>query len=60
MSGPMERYSRLLEQTPGPIPPGKRPGPPIDLKGLMRHAREEGVRVEELPDEVKSRFILAR
>ena len=57
MNGLMSRYKESLQNTPEHIPLSKCKQIKMDLSGLLRYAKEQGVSPFELPAEEKERFI---
>lgn len=57
MNGQMKRYKESLKTMQGPILLSQCPDIKLDLRGLMKYAKEKGVKVIELSEAEKSRFI---
>lgn len=57
MSGQMMNYKISLNASARPIMPSELPKVMIDYKGLLKYAKEKGVRVIELTDVEKNRFV---
>ncbi len=57
MNGQMRKYKESLEKTPGPVMPSQLPKVKLDMRGLVRYAREKGVEPILLTEEEKSRFM---
>lgn len=57
MNGLMSRYKESLQKTPEHIPLSKCEQIKMDLSGLIRYAKEQGVSPFELSAEEKERFI---
>lgn len=57
MSYSMKKYKESLRNTPDPIPFEQLPKIKMDLVGLSKYASAKGVRVSELSEEEKKRFI---
>lgn len=57
MSYSMKKYKESLRNTPEPIPFEKLPRIKMDLVGLSKYASSKGMRVCELSEEEKGRFI---
>ena len=53
----MKKYKESLRNTPEPIPLEKLPKIKMDLVGLSKYASAKGIRVSELSEEEKGRFI---
>lgn len=56
MNGQMKRYKESLTKTPGPIMLSQITQK-MDLRGLMKYAKDKGVKVEQLSDEEKMSFL---
>ena len=57
MNGQMKRYKVSLANMPEPILLSQCPKIKLDLRGLMKYAREKGVKVIELTEKEKEAFI---
>lgn len=57
MSYSMKKYKESLRNTPDPIPFEQLPKVKMDLVGLSKYASAKGVRVGELSEEEKGKFI---
>ncbi len=57
MLGQMKRYKDSLKAMQGPILLNQCPDIKLDLCGLMKYAKENGVKVIELSEDEKSHFI---
>ncbi len=57
MNGQMKRYKESLANMPEPILLSQCPKIKLDLRGLMKYAREKGVKVIELTEKEKEAFI---
>ena len=57
MNGQTMNYKISLNVSGGPIMPSELPQVRIDYKGLLDYAKQKGVRVIELTDTEKQRFI---
>ena len=55
MNGRMKKYKELLKSAPDPILLSQITKK-MDLRGLMRYAKEKGVKVAELSPEEKANF----
>ncbi|MGN1405532.1 MAG: hypothetical protein ACI4WM_04635 [Erysipelotrichaceae bacterium] len=56
MNGQMKKYKESLAKTPDPILLSQI-NRKMDLRGLMKYAKEKGVRVEQLSEKEKMVFI---
>ena len=56
MSGQMRRYKESLAKTPAPILLSQIKQK-MDLRGLMKYAKEKGVKVEQLTNEERMSFV---
>ena len=56
MTGQMKRYRESLKETPEPILLSQIQTK-MDLRGLMKYAKEKGKKVMELPEEERRSFI---
>lgn len=56
MNGQMKRYKESLAHTQGPILLSQITQK-MDLRGLMKYAKEKGVKVEQLTQEEKLAFL---
>ena len=59
MNGPTTRYREALAGTPGPVDPFAQ-GTYLDVHALLAHARERGMRADELPPEEAEAFVRRR
>ena len=57
MNGQMRKYKESLEKTPGPVMPSQLPKVKLDMRGLVRYAKEKGVEPILLTEEEKERFM---
>ena len=57
MTGQMMKYKESLKHMPEPIMLSQIQRK-LDLRGLMKYAKEKGVKVAQLTNEEKSRFLL--
>lgn len=57
MNGQMRKYNESLINTPGPIPYSQVPKMQIDMDGIIKYAKEKGMKVSELSEHEKSMFI---
>ena len=57
MSGQTMNYKISLKNPLKPIMPSELPNVRIDYKGLLEFAKQKGVRVIELTEEEKNRFV---
>lgn len=57
MSGQTMNYKISLRNSLKPIMPSELPDVRIDYKGLLEFAKQRGVRVIELTEEEKNRFV---
>ncbi len=57
MNGQMKKYKDSLKTMQGPILLSQCPDIKLDLRGLMKYAKEKGVKVIELSEDEKSHFI---
>ncbi|MCI8578028.1 MAG: hypothetical protein HFG64_11075 [Lachnospiraceae bacterium] len=57
MNGLMKKYRESLAQTPEPILLSQCPKIKLDLRGLMQYAKDKGVKVADLTEKEKVRFI---
>ncbi|MBO5516483.1 MAG: hypothetical protein J6A42_00140 [Firmicutes bacterium] len=57
MNGQMKRYKESLAKTPGPIGQDQFPKIKLDLRGLMKYAKDKGLKVVDLSEEEKKMFI---
>mgnify|MGYP000299705383 CR=1 FL=1 len=56
MTGQMTKYKESLRHMPEPIMLSK--FKKVDLRGLMNYAKEKGIKVTQLTNEEKNRFLL--
>lgn len=57
MSGQMTKYKESLKYMPEPIMLSQIQRK-VNLRGLMKYAKEKGVKVTQLTNEEKNRFLL--
>lgn len=57
MNGQRMNYKSSLNTSAKPIMPSELPKVMIDYKGLLNYAKQKGVRVIDLPDSEKNRFV---
>ena len=57
MNGQMKKYKESLSKTPGPIMPSQIPKIKLDMRGLVKYARERGVAPIDLTQEERPRFM---
>ncbi len=57
MNGQMKNYKNSLSNMQGPILFSQCPNIKLDLRGLMRYAKEKGVKVVDLSEKEKASFI---
>lgn len=53
----IKKYKESFANTPGPIPFDQLPKIKMDLLGLSKYASSKGVKVSELSEEEKKRYI---
>ena len=58
MNGQMKKYKESLGRTPGFIMPGQIPKVKLDMRGLVKYAKEKGVAPIDLTQEEKERFMM--
>ena len=58
MNGQMKKYKESLSRTPGPIMPSQIPKVKLDMRGMVKYAKERGIAPIDLTQEDKERFIL--
>ncbi|MBF1007174.1 MAG: hypothetical protein HXK79_08645 [Lachnospiraceae bacterium] len=56
MSGQMKKYKESLEDTPNPILLSQI-SKKIDLRGIMNYAKKKGIKVSQLSESEKLKFI---
>ena len=56
MSGQMKKYKESLEDTPNPILLSQM-SKKIDLRGIMNYAKKKGIKVSQLSESEKLKFI---
>lgn len=56
MSGQMKKYKESLEDTPNPILLSQI-SKKIDLRGIMSYAKKKGIKVSQLSESEKLKFI---
>ena len=56
MNGQMKRYKESLEDTPNPILLSQI-SKKIDLRGIMNYAKKKGIKVSQLSESEKLKFI---
>ncbi len=52
-----DKYNTVLQSMPAPILTSQLPNVQINLAGLISYAREKGVKVGDLSEEEKNKFI---
>ena len=57
MNGQMRRYRESLAKMSDPVLLSQCPKVRLDLRGLMRYAKEKGVKVTDLTEKEKAVFI---
>ena len=57
MNGQMRRYKESLAKMSDPVLLSQCPKVRLDLRGLMRYAKEKGVKVTDLTEKEKAVFI---
>ena len=57
MTGQMRRYKESLAKMSDPVLLSQCPKVRLDLRGLMRYAKEKGVKVTDLTEKEKAVFI---
>lgn len=57
MNGQMKKYKESLQKTPGPVSLNSLPPVKLDLRGIMKYARQKGVQPFDLSPEEKKAFI---
>ena len=57
MNGQMKRYKESLANMSGPVLLSECKKIKMDLSGLMKYAKSKGVKVADLSDEEKARFV---
>lgn len=57
MNGQMNRYKESLKNTPKPVMPSQLSKMHINLKGLIRYAKEKNISPVALSDLEKNKFI---
>lgn len=57
MNEQMKKYKNSLSNMQGPILLSQCPNIKLNLQGLMRYAREKGVKVVDLSEKEKASFI---
>lgn len=57
MNGQMEKYKDSLITMQGPILLSQCPDIKLDLRGLMKYAKEKGVKVIDLSEDEKASFV---
>lgn len=60
MNGQMKRYRESLSRTPGPIMPSQLPNVKLDMRGMVRYAKEKGVPPIQLSDKEKEKFMISK
>ncbi len=58
MNGQMKKYKESFSRTPGPIMPSQIPKVKLDMRGLVKYAKERGVAPVDLTQEEKERFMM--
>jgi hypothetical protein len=59
MNGQMKRYRESLAKTPAPILLSQM-GQSLNLRGIIRYAKDKGVKVDQLSEQEKMMFIEKR
>lgn len=57
MNGQMKKYKDSLNAMQGPVLLSQCPNIKLDLRGLMKYAKEKGVKVIDLSEEEKASFV---
>ncbi len=57
MNGQMKKYKDSLSTMQGPILLSQCPDIKLDLRGLMKYAKEKGVKVIDLSEDEKASFV---
>lgn len=60
MNGQMKRYRESLSRTPGPIMPSQLPKVKLDMRGMVKYAKEKGVEPIKLSDKEKEKFMVTK
>lgn len=58
INGQMKKYKESLSRIPGPIMPSQIPKVKLDMRGLVKYAKERGVAPVDLTQEEKDRFMM--
>ena len=58
MNGQIKKYKESLSRTPGPIMPNQMPNLKLDMRGLVKYAKERDVAPIDLTQEEKERFMM--
>ena len=59
MNGQTNRYRNFLESCPGPILLSQCPRVKMDMRGMVKYAKDKGVQPIDLSDEEKKKFLLS-
>ncbi len=51
MNGQMKKYKESLNRTPGPIMPSQIPKVKLDMRGMVKYAKERGIAPIDLTQE---------
>ena len=57
MNGQMKKYKESLIRTPGPIMPSQIPKVKLDMRGMVKYAKERDIAPLDLTQEEKERFM---
>lgn len=57
MNGQMKKYKESLSRTPGPIMPSQIPKVKLDMRGMVKYAKERGFAPIDLTQTEKGRFM---
>ncbi len=57
MNGQMKKYKDSLNAMQGPVLLSQCPNIKLDLRGLMKYAKEKGVKVIDLSEDEKASFV---
>lgn len=57
MNRQMKKYKESLSRTPGPVMPSRIPNIKLDMRGLVKYAKERNVAPIDLTQEEKERFM---
>ena len=58
MNGQMKKYKESLSRTPGPIMQSQIPKVKLDMRGMVKYAKERGIAPIDLTQEEKERFMV--